>query len=103
VALNQNKELVGKNGLLPIPSFLARWRQHLQMPDNVSVTMEAVKVVPTLMWWVPEEDTDLALDAMAYTGLAISGVLVLFGAGNAVMFTILWALYHSIINVGQTW
>ncbi|CAI8055772.1 Lipase maturation factor 1 [Geodia barretti] len=103
VALNQNKELVGKNGLLPTPSFLARWRQHLQMPDNVSVTMEAVKAVPTLMWWVPEEDTDLALDAMAYTGLAISGVLVLFGAGNAVMFTILWALYHSIINVGQTW
>ena len=73
------------------------------MPDNVSVTMEAVKAVPTLMWWVPEADTDFALDGMAYIGLGISAVLVLSGAGNAVVFTVLWALYHSIINVGQTW
>ena len=73
------------------------------MPANESVTMEAVKAVPTLMWWIAEEDTDLALDCMAYAGLGLSGVLVVWGAGNSIMFTILWVLYHSIINVGQRW
>ena len=55
------------------------------------------------MWWVAEEDTDLALDCIAYAGLGLSGVLLIFGAGNAVIFAALWVLYHSIVNVGQRW
>lgn len=55
------------------------------------------------MWWVPEEDTDTALDSIAYGGLALSAILVVLGAGNVVIFTGLWILYHSLVNVGQRW
>ena len=74
-----------------------------QVPANSSTNWEAVSAVPTLLWWVKEEDTDVALDYIAYVGLILSGLLVVWGAGNAVIFTILWALYHSLVNVGQRW
>ena len=31
VALDQNKELLGKNGLLPIPAYLSRLREHFKV------------------------------------------------------------------------
>ena len=31
VALNQNKELLGRNGLLPIPTYLSKLRKHFQV------------------------------------------------------------------------
>ena len=74
-----------------------------QVPANSSTTLTSMSAVPTLMWWVAEQDTDLALDCTAYAGLALSAVLVVLGAGNAVVFTILWMLYHSLVNVGQRW
>ena len=46
---------------------------------------------------------DFALDAVAYGGLVLSGFLIVWGAGNAVIFALLWALYHSLVNVGQRW
>lgn len=62
-----------------------------------------MSAVPTLLWWVREEDTDVALDCIASAGLALSAILVITGAGNLVIFTILWALYHSVVNIGQRW
>ena len=75
----------------------------LQVPGNVSVNLAALSAVPSVLWWVPEEATDVALDAMAYTGLGLSTLVLVLGAGNAVTFTALWVLYHSIVNVGQRW
>lgn len=74
-----------------------------QVPANSSANLPALSAIPTLMWWVAEEDTDTALDSIAYGGLALSSVLVVLGAGNVVIFTILWILYHSLVNVGQRW
>ena len=65
--------------------------------------MKAFNTAPSLLWWVAGENMDSALDAIAYAGLALSGFLVVWGAGNAVVFTLLWMLYHSIVNVGQRW
>ena len=62
-----------------------------------------MSAVPTLLWWVDEEHTDVALDSVAYAGLALSAVTVVLGAGNVVIFTTLWVLYHSLVNVGQRW
>ena len=45
----------------------------------------------------------MALDCIACTGLALSAVLVVLGAGNVIIFTALWVLYHSLVNVGQRW
>lgn len=103
VALNQNKALLGSRGLLPIYSFLNRLREHYTVPANASTSWEAFGTAPTLFWWVAEQHVDLALDVVAYTGLALSGVLVVLGAGNAVIFAATWILYHSLVNVGQQW
>lgn len=124
VALNQNKELLGKNGLLPIPQYLNTLRRYfevrmiirkpysnfiimcipnLQVPSNFTTTLKAFNAAPSLLWWVAEEDMDFALDMVAYVGLVLSGTLVFLGAGNAVIFLCLWVLYHSLVNVGQRW
>ena len=46
---------------------------------------------------------DAALDYIAYTGMALSAILIILGAGNAVIFALLWVLYHSLSSVGQRW
>ncbi len=105
VALNQNKQLLGQNGLLPVPLYLSRLRQHFGLTLNSTGTpsLGAFNAAPTLLWWVPEESTDIALDAIALVGLGLSSLLVLLGSGNVVVFATLWALYHSLVNVGQRW
>ena len=155
VALHQNKELLGSNGLLPIPLYFNRLRGYfevkkkrahykilarsskkkkeeadrlkvgsgdevklkadqlhlctslcctrMQVSPNVTTTMKAFNTAPSLLWWVSAENMDTALDSIALAGLALSGFLVIWGAGNAVLFTLLWVLYHSLVNVGQRW
>ena len=103
VALNQNKELLGSNGLLPIPLYISQLRQHFRVPANASTTFSAFNAVPTILWWVPEENTDFALDCIASAGMGLSALLVVLGAGNSVIFAVLWMLYHSLVNVGQRW
>ncbi len=103
VALNQNKQLLGRNGLLPIPLYLSRLKQHFGISPNSTPSLAAFTAAPTLLWWVPEENIDLALDCIAYLGLGLSAILIILGAGNAVTFASLWALYHSLVNVGQKW
>ena len=103
VALQQNKELLGRDGLLPVPLYLSRLRQHFQVPGSASTTSDAFNAAPTLLWWVVEENLDVALDVIATAGLGLSAVLVILGAGNALIFATLWVLYHSLVNVGQRW
>ena len=105
VALNQNKQLIGSNGLLPVHNYLQRIRNALQshtQSDTVPY-YHLLEAAPTLLWWVPEDHLDFALDCMAYIGLTVSAVIVILGAGNVIMFAVLWVLYHSISSVGQTW
>ncbi|GIF97188.1 lipase maturation factor family protein [Catellatospora citrea] len=91
VAANQFRALLGEHGLTPVPRFLARtpWRRapsifHLRYSDGL-------------------------LTAVAWTGVAVSAAL-LVGVGDAVplwaataMWSLLWLLYLSIVNVGQLW
>jgi hypothetical protein len=37
------------------------------------------------------------------SGLLNSGFIFLTGSANSSMMLIVWLLYHSIVNVGQTW
>ena len=99
VALHQNRALVGKDGLLPADTFLdqaGRQAKHQWL--------EKLQLVPTLLWWSDyHKNLDVLLDALAYAGLALSGLLVLTGCSNIILMLILWLLYHSIVNVGQLW
>jgi len=40
---------------------------------------------------------------LAYAGLLFSGIVVLGGCANMIIMALLWALYHSVVNIGQRW
>lgn len=103
VALHQNKALVGKEGLLPIPLYLDRIRNYVKASKG-EVTQEALNFAPTLLWFVDlEQDLDWWLDAIAYAGLSLSGMVLVMGCSNMIVMFVLWVLYHSLVNVGQRW
>ena len=55
--------------------------------------------MPTLFWLGV---SDHALMVFAWIGLALS-LVVLAGYANAIIMAILWAMYMSIVHVGQIW
>ncbi|MEU6092728.1 lipase maturation factor family protein [Streptomyces sp. NPDC047085] len=87
----QFRALIGERGLLPIPRFLA------------SVPF---RKAPSIFQW---HYSDRFFALVAWTGAALSAA-VAAGAADLVplwaamlMWFTLWALYLSIVNVGQTW
>ncbi|RZU65722.1 lipase maturation factor [Microterricola gilva] len=88
-AINQFPALVGENGLLPAPRLLARTR---------------FRELPSLFHW---RYSDRMLLALAWFAVAVSAALVLglpqLGPPWLPMlaFLMLWAVYLSIVNIGQ--
>ncbi|MBT2438902.1 lipase maturation factor family protein [Streptomyces sp. ISL-36] len=87
----QFRALIGERGMLPVPEYLRRVE-----PGRV----------PTLFHW---HYSDRLFALVAWAGAALALALVA-GAGDAVplavsmlLWAVLWALYLSIVNVGQTW
>ncbi|MFD7640748.1 lipase maturation factor family protein [Kitasatospora sp. NPDC059795] len=87
----QFRALLGSRGLLPIPRFLAR------VP---------ARHAPSLFHW---HYSDRLYAAVSWTGALLAAAL-LGGAANLVplgaamaLWALTWALYLSIVNVGQTW
>jgi len=46
---------------------------------------------------------DMVLDVIAWCGLGLSSIMMLCGSCNVIISTLLWLLYHSLVNVGQRW
>lgn len=92
IALNQARPLIGERGLLPARLFLG---------DSGLRFWDA----PSLFWW---NSSDKALFAFALFGtllsvFALSGFSEKFGLiVSMVTWTLLWAVYMSFVNVGQT-
>src|SRR5437868_1294164 len=88
-ALNQFVPLLGERGLLPVPRFVRA------VPFRAS---------PSLFFFWP---TDTAFRTAAWAGVVLSVIAVLgfaersAWAAGAVWF-VLWLLYLSFVNVGQT-
>ncbi|GGU57824.1 lipase maturation factor family protein [Streptomyces lavendofoliae] len=87
----QFRALIGERGMLPVPAYLRR------VPPRVAPSV----------FHLHYSDRFFAL--CAWTGAALSLALAA-GAGDAVplavamlLWAVLWALYLSIVNVGQTW
>ncbi len=90
VALRQFKPLLGEHGLLPVPDYLRNasfWR------------------APGLFCW---RYSDRLLDITAWTGILIS-TCAIFGLTekgpiwlSVSAWLLLWFLYLSIVNAGQT-
>jgi hypothetical protein len=94
VAVNQFRPLLGERGLLPAPEFIRA------VPFRAS---------PTLFHLIGYSDRRLL--AVAWAGVALSVVAMLGlldGVGytipfaSTVIFALLWILYLSIVNIGQT-
>jgi hypothetical protein len=99
VAFHQNKQLCGHQGLIPAHKFLKRIHQ-----DTKGITMETFTRIPSLIWFIDyEKNLDKFLDYTAYVGLALSMFVIVVGGANWFIMLNLWALYHSIVNVGSTW
>jgi hypothetical protein len=92
-AARQLVPLIGSHGLLPVDSYLFRIR------DYLGSTSAGFFRLPSLFWFW---HSDTALLAVAWTGFALS-CLVVAGWANSFVMLALWALYMSIIHVGQDW
>ena len=86
----QFKPLLGERGLLPVPDFL----RHRTFREN-----------PSIFHW---HYSDRLLDAVAWTGI-VASLCALFGVTgiapirvSIAVWLLLWVLYLSIMNVGQT-
>jgi lipase maturation factor len=93
IAANQLVPLIGEHGLTPANHFLERIQAQL------GSTSAGMLRLPTL-FWVGISDNELSI--FAWTGLALS-LVVLAGYANAIILTVLWAMYMSIVHVGQIW
>jgi hypothetical protein len=91
VALNQFRPLLGSNGMLPIPRFLSR---------------VSFRRAPSLFHW---RYSDRLFATVCWVGIVISAVTVAGLTERAPLIVtmlawfVLWALYLSIVNVGQRW
>ena len=89
VAANQFRPLLGERGLLPVPRFLARVR-FMQAPS---------------LFHLGYSDTRLLLVAWSGIALSVAVVVGLLDVAPPVISILawlaLWALYLSIVNVGQ--
>ncbi|MEU4266736.1 lipase maturation factor family protein [Streptomyces sp. NPDC026092] len=87
----QFRALIGERGMLPVPEYLRRVEP---------------RQAPSLFHW---HYSDRLFSVVAWSGAVLALALVA-GAGDAVplavsmvWWAVLWGLYLSIVNVGQTW
>jgi hypothetical protein len=90
-AARQFRALIGEHGLLPVPRYLAR--QSLTRTPSIFHAHYSDRFFATVAW------SGAALAAAMAAGLA--DVVPLWVA--VVLWLLLWILYLSIVNVGQTW
>jgi len=93
VAAWQLVPLIGEHGLTPATHFLT------SVQTELGSGTACMTHVPTLFWF---GISDLALSIFAWVGVAIS-LIVLAGYANAIILTVLWAMYMSIVHIGQIW
>ena len=93
VAAQQLVPLVGEHGLTPAKHFLEIVRTQLGSRDAGMLR------VPTLFWF---GISDNALSIFSWIGFGLS-LVVLSGYANAILLAVLWAMYMSIVHIGQIW
>jgi hypothetical protein len=93
VAIRQILPLIGSKGLTPVGPYLKRVNRILGSEKA------GFRRLPSLFWY---RHSDTALLATARTGFVLSCV-VIAGYANAPLLLVLWALYLSIVHVGQEW
>src|SRR5438477_9844116 len=93
VAANQLIPLIGEHGLTPARDFLN------VVQTQLGSRSAGVLRLPTLFWF---GISDNALLIFSWVGFALS-LVVLGGYANAILLALLWAMYMSIVHIGQIW
>ena len=93
VAAKQLVPLIGENGLTPATHFLN------EVQTQLGSRSAGMSRVPTLFWFGISDD---ALSIFSWVGFALS-LVVLGGYANAILLAVLWAMYMSIVHIGQIW
>src|SRR5947207_15707463 len=93
VAAKQLVPLIGENGLMPATHFLN------MVQTELGSRSAGMLRVPTLFWFGISDD---ALSIFSWIGFALS-LVVLGGYANAILLAVLWAMYMSIVHIGQIW
>ena len=114
IAYNQNIYLIGKNGLLPANKFMDKFLANSKIQvtnggqNEFLSSLEQKSTLffqlPTLFWFFKwSRDIDQLLNLTSLLGIGLSALVLILGAANSFIMLALWLLYHSIINIGQTW
>src|SRR5213082_1715464 len=93
VAAQQLVPLVGEHGLTPANHFFERVQAHFGSRSAAALQL------PSLFSF---GISDQGLSIIAWVGFGLS-LIVLGGFANAILLGILWAMYMSIVHVGQIW
>src|SRR5213082_4325752 len=93
VAARQLVPLIGHRGLTPADFYLSSI--HAELGSRT----EGMLHLPTLFWF---GCTDMGMSIFAWVGFVLS-LIVLGGYANAILLAALWAMYMSIVHVGQIW
>src|SRR5947207_11609202 len=93
VAANQLIPLIGSHGLTPATHFLN------EVQTQLGSRSAGMLRVPTLFWFGISDD---GLSIFSWVGFALS-LIVLGGYANAILLSVLWAMYMSIVHIGQIW
>ncbi|MGB9156687.1 MAG: lipase maturation factor family protein, partial [Chthoniobacterales bacterium] len=91
IAAQQLVPLVGEHGLTPASHYFARIQEQFGSRSAAAIQL------PSLFWF---GISDQRLTTFAWIGFGLS-LVVLGGYANAILLAILWAMYMSIIHVGQ--
>jgi len=90
-AARQFRALIGEHGLLPVPRYLAR--QSFRQTPSIFHVHYSDRFFAAVAW--------LGALLSAAMALGLAGALPLWAA--VLVWLLLWLLYLSIVNVGQTW
>ena len=90
-AARQFRALIGEHGLLPVPRYLAR--QPFRQSPSIFQVHYSDRFFAAVAW--------LGAVLSAAMALGLAGALPLWAA--VLVWLLLWLLYLSIVNVGQTW
>ncbi|MCB9765046.1 MAG: lipase maturation factor family protein [Alphaproteobacteria bacterium] len=93
VAALQNRVLIGAGGLTPARAFLER------MGEAYGGRLAGFVARPSLFWL---DASDATLLGAAWVGVAL-GLAAAAGRVRGPVFLGMWALYLSIVHVGQVW
>eukprot|EP00117_Sycon_ciliatum_P049704 scpid49576/ scgid35198/ Lipase maturation factor 2 len=88
--------LYGRNGILPV---------HGLLPLSEDPLIDFLKKGHTLLWFMPSIglDPEHGMELLCLLGCALSGLMLLWErARSSVSFFVLWLMYLSVYQVGQT-